>query len=58
MKANAEFCELSQEELMMTEGGGILKTAVNSVKGALKNTLVWTPAAYMIKHVYKPIKVS
>lgn len=56
MDFNNEFCEISQEDLMMTEGGSIFSKVVDGVEGFLSGRLIWTNASYMIKNFYKPIE--
>lgn len=55
MDLKKEFDEISQEDLLMIEGGGLWQTIVNGVEGFFTNRVVWTNATYMYKNFYKPI---
>ena len=44
------FCEMSQEEVMTTDGGGVLDLVTNFLTGRL----IWSNAKHMIDNVLNP----
>ncbi len=53
-----EFYEMSQEELMEIDGGGIWDTIADGINSFLTNRIIWTNAKNLYKISYIPITSS